>query len=118
MSVSIQYQLPNGLLSSLCYVESNHKNVISYNDGKTNSYGICQIKYETAKHLGFKGTELDLMKPENNIKYAGKYLKHQLTRYNGDVKKAVIAYNRGNAKDLTSTKYQIKVFNRWLIAGG
>jgi len=112
--VSAQFNLPPGLLSSLCYVESKHK-ITAYHkdDGKGNSVGICQIKIQTAKNLGFKGTEKELMKPENNIYYAGAYLQHQRTRYNGDINKAVIAYNIGSAKELTTTKYQAKVFKQW-----
>lgn len=113
VTVSVQLDLPKDLLASLCYVESNHKiHAVAYNDGKTHSYGVCQIKLETAKDLGFKGTEKELMKPENNIYYAGLYLKKQIQRYEC-LKKGVIAYNRGNAKGLTTSKYQIKVYNHW-----
>ena len=115
LSISLQLGLPPGLLSSLCYIESRHvAGVVHYNDGDSSSLGVCQIKYKTAKWLGFKGTSQQLMEPRINILYAGKYLKYQLTRYNWNVKRAVIAYNIGNAKMLTSTKYQRKVFNRWL----
>jgi len=115
--VSVQYGLPNGLLESLCYVESKHKvDAIHYYDGKTHSYGVCQIKLETARSMGFKGTAKQLMQPEINVRYAGLYLTFQIKRYKGNTKKAVIAYNRGNAKGLTSSQYQIKVFNKWLTA--
>jgi soluble lytic murein transglycosylase-like protein len=111
--VSAQYNLPSGLLSSLCMVESRHNiYAIHKDDGKGNSLGICQIKIETARNLGFKGTEKQLMKPQINIKYAGAYLQHQIIRYNS-IQKGVIAYNQGSAKQLTTTKYQTKVFKQW-----
>lgn len=111
--VSAQYNLPSGLLSSLCMVESRHDiNAIHKDDGKGNSLGICQIKYETSKLMGFKGTEKQLMNPTININYAGAYLAHQISRYNS-VQKGVIAYNQGSAKELTTTKYQVKVFKAW-----
>lgn len=114
LSVSVQYGLPARLLSSVCYVETKHVvNSIHYNDGFGNSVGICQIKLATARSLGFKGTEKQLMEPRYNIKYAGKYLRHQIRRYNGNVAKGVIAYNMGHAGDLTTTKYQAKVFRQW-----
>ena len=114
--MSSQYNLPPGLLQSLCYIESNHRvEVINYNDGDGHSYGVCQIKYKTAKYLGFKGTPEQLMEPQNNIKYAAAYLAYQMKRYKGNISKAVIAYNKGNANKLTSTRYQLKVFNRWLV---
>ncbi len=114
MIVSAQFNLPQGLLSSLCYIESKHK-ITAYHkaDGKGNSVGICQIKLSTAKNLGFEGTEKELMQIENNIYYAGKYLQHQRTRYNGSIIKAVIAYNIGSARDLTISHYQFKVFKQW-----
>jgi soluble lytic murein transglycosylase-like protein len=109
-----QYNLPPHLLSSLCYVESRHNvSAVHHDDGGADSLGVCQIKYETAKDMGFKGTPRQLMKPTVNIKYAAKYLTHQINRYNGRIDKAVIAYNRGHAGGLTTSKYQVKVFKQW-----
>jgi len=113
ISAATQFSLPPGLLDSLCYVESKHDiKAIHFNDGGSNSVGICQIKRSTAKDLGFKGTEEDLMKPEINIYYAAAYLNHQIKRY-GQIEKAVIAYNQGHAGKLTNTKYSKKVFKQW-----
>ncbi len=113
MMTTLQLNLPQGLLASLCYVETRHNvNAIHYDDGVGNSIGVCQIKLETAQDLGFEGTEDDLMDPETNIYYAGLYLKHHINKYQA-INKAVIAYNRGNAKGLTSSKYQVKVFKVW-----
>lgn len=111
--------LPQGLLSAVCFVETRHKNVLVVeNDGPSASYGVCQIKAATAKALGFTGTLKDLQDPEVNIYYAGLYLRKQLTRYDGDVVKAVAAYNAGthrvNEKGLTKNrKYVGKVLAAW-----
>lgn len=113
LTVSLQFNLPPGLLSSLCYVESTHKiNKIHVNDGSGNSVGICQIKLKTAKGLGFKGNEKKLMEPSTNIYYAGKYLSHQISRYDS-INKGIIAYNMGHAGALTSTKYYVRVVKEW-----
>ncbi len=114
LTISLQYHIPPGLLQSLCYVESKHVITAVHKDDGTggDSLGVCQIKKSTAKELGFKGTSKQLMKPEMNIKYAAKYLHYQLNRY-GKINKAVIAYNRGNSKGLTTSKYQRKVYNVW-----
>lgn len=102
--------LPPKLLESVCYVESHYDiEAIHHDDGGSSSLGVCQIKLSTARWLGFNGKARDLMKPENNVLYAAKYLKHNLNKYKGNIAKAVISYNRGNAKDLTSTKYSRKV---------
>ncbi len=111
MSVTLFYGLPPGLLSSLCFVETRHQSVIHYNDGKSDSYGICQIKYSTAKELGYTGSPEDLLIPSINISYAGAYLKKQINRYHS-IEKAVIAYNKGHATE-TTTAYQIAVFKQW-----
>jgi soluble lytic murein transglycosylase-like protein len=112
--MSTQFGLPQGLLSSLCYVESTHNvNAIHKDDGRGNSVGVCQIKLETAQWLGFKGTEKQLMDPKTNIYYAAKYLARNSSRYNGDITKAIIAYNIGHAKQLTHTKYSDKVLRQW-----
>jgi soluble lytic murein transglycosylase-like protein len=113
MMASAQNNLPQGLLSSLCYIESGHKvNAFHRHDGKGNSVGICQIKLATAKMLGFKGTEKQLMEPGTNITYAAKYLAKQIKRYHS-MNKGIIAYNMGNAKNLTTSQYQVKVIQYW-----
>lgn len=114
------FDLPPNLLSALCYVESSHNTTaVHHDDGKGASLGICQIKFPTAQLMGFKGTKKDLMLPANNIYYAGKYLKKQLSRYNGDVRKAVAAYNAGTYKEnkqgININKlYVSRVFLAWL----
>jgi soluble lytic murein transglycosylase-like protein len=109
--------LPQGLLSSVCTIESNlNATAIHRHDGHGTSIGVCQIKIIAARHVGFKGTELDLMNPDTNIYFAGKYLKHQLKRYHNSVNKALIAYNMGSTKGLTQTKYSVKVIKQWRAA--
>lgn len=112
---SAKFNLPTNLLASLCYIESHHDvKAINHDDGGGNSVGVCQVKLSTAKWLGFKGTEEQLMKPKTNVYYAGKYLSAQIKRY-GSVKKGVVAYNIGNAKGLTRSKYSDKVLRQWRI---
>lgn len=110
---SQQFNLPRGLLSSVCYVESKH-DITAYhpNDGQGNSVGICQIKISSARLVGFKGSEKELMKPEVNIYYAAAYLAHQRSRYRGNLQKAVISYNMGSAKGFTKTDYSARVFKQ------
>ncbi len=112
--MSAQNHLPANLLNSLCWVESKHNiAAIHHDDGNSDSVGICQIKLATAKSLGFIGTQKQLMGAKINIKYAAKFLAYQIKRYNGNVTKGIIAYNRGNAKGLTATKYSDKVLKQW-----
>lgn len=109
------FNLPEGLLSSLCYVESAHNpKALHIDDGTSNSIGICQVELSTAKWLGFKGSEKDLFNPTINIFYAAMYLQKQIARYN-NVERGVVAYNFGNAKGLTSSQYSSKVIKQWRI---
>jgi soluble lytic murein transglycosylase-like protein len=114
VTISLQFGLPPGLLSSLCFIESAHKvNAVNRDDGHGDSIGVCQIKLKTARYLGFKGSEKDLFLPKNNVYYAAKYLAKQRRRYSGSITKAVISYNIGHAGKLTSSKYQVKVYKHW-----
>ena len=118
-ALSINVELPPGLLSAVCYVESRHKHkAINLNDGGEDSLGVCQIKLNTARLVGFKGTNKQLMHPTTNALYAAKYLKKQLLRYNNDPRKAVAAYNAGKVrynKDglIMNRLYVAKVFKAW-----
>lgn len=107
------FSLPPYLLEAVCLVESGHKaSAISLYDGSSPSYGICQVKLETARQMGFKGTKEQLMKPNRNIYYAAKYLRYQLNRY-GNIESALVAYNQGSVKSKKSTPYSKKVRKAW-----
>lgn len=83
------------LLLAICTHESGLNNVLVPHDGGSPTYGICQVKYDTAKMMGFTGTAEDLMVPKINAKWAATYLKFQKDRYDGDWMKSTAAYNSG-----------------------
>ena len=116
---SSTYHLPPGLISALCYVESNHR-VLAYvaNDRGSPSHGVCQLKLTTARFVGFRGNEKQLRDPKTNINYAAKYLHYQLVRYGGDSVKAIAAYNSGtyhvNARGQIKNRHYVgKVLLAW-----
>jgi soluble lytic murein transglycosylase-like protein len=86
------------LVAAICHVESGHNpKAINIHDGDSPSYGECQVKLKTARWLGFKGRITDLWTNSKiNREWAGNYLRYQLKRYKGDVRKAVSAYNCGS----------------------
>ena len=99
LALSTVYNLPPGLNSAVCWVESSHRvNVVHRDDGGHNSVGICQIQLPTARFLGFKGSEADLYQTDTNLRLSSAYLRYQLLRYRGDVGKAISAYNMGHYK--------------------
>lgn len=83
------------LLLAICTHESGLNNVLVPHDGGSPTYGICQIKYDTAKMIGFTGQAKELMVPATNAKWAAEYLKFQKNRYDGDWMKSTAAYNSG-----------------------
>ncbi|NJO48238.1 MAG: lytic transglycosylase domain-containing protein [Leptolyngbyaceae cyanobacterium RM2_2_4] len=87
--------ISGSLLLAICTHESGLKNVLVPHDGGSPTYGICQVKYDTAKMMGFTGEAKDLMTPEVNTKWAAEYLKYQKSRYDGDWMKSTAAYNSG-----------------------
>lgn len=114
------FNLPTGLLSAVCYVESHHKRgAINPDDGGSPSLGVCQIKRTTANLVGYRGNVETLRTDDHvNAYYAAKYLSLQLNAYDGDLRKAVSAYNAGhhklNENGLTvNREYVSKVFKAW-----
>lgn len=84
------------LLLAICTNETGLNNNVHYNDGKSHSFGICQVKQPTAKMMGYEITSDDLMNPEVNAEVAASYLKYQVERYNGNICKGTAAYNSGS----------------------
>lgn len=101
-------------LVAICQVESGGKSAaINHNDGGSASYGACQIKFATAKSMGYKGTVSRLWLDEDTNRYwAGRYLEYQYNRYSGDIVKAISAYNCG--KSCNNKLYIQKVMQAWL----
>lgn len=118
MTIALKIQSPN-LLPAICWVESNHRNVDNMNDGGSPSYGVCQIKLDTANwmkdHHKIPGPELepdDLRKPEINIFYAGLYVQYLLKRYKGDLNCTISGYNAGSCIKSNQKTYVKKVLEK------
>jgi hypothetical protein len=92
------------LLVAICSHESGgFKHNFAPMDHGSPSFGSCQIKFETAKMVGFTGLPIELMDPKVNSLYAAKYLRFQQTIYGEEDWTALAAaYNAGSY--LESTK--------------
>jgi soluble lytic murein transglycosylase-like protein len=99
------------LLLSVCFVESGHQTAINLSDGGSPSYGICQVKYETALMFGRGVRRSYLLSDSGSADCAARYLAYQLDRYRGDVLRAVSAYNAG-----TATKKNFRYVNKVVLA--
>lgn len=58
-------------------------------------WGLMQILPQTARTMGFRGNPAELLDPEVNLRYAGRYLRGAWLVANGDLDKAVQWYARG-----------------------
>ncbi|MFS8052008.1 lytic transglycosylase domain-containing protein [Rhizobium sp. BR 317] len=66
------YQIPESLIHRVVHRESRY-NPKAYN--RAGYFGLMQIRYNTAKSMGYDGPPTGLLDAETNIKYAAKYLR-------------------------------------------
>lgn len=85
------YEIPEALVHRVVHRESRY-NPAAFNNGH---YGLMQIKYNTAKSMGYTGPASGLFDAENNIKYSVKYLKGAWLVADRDSDGAVKLYARG-----------------------
>ena len=91
------YDLDPALLAAVIYQESRFDADAESSSG---AIGLMQLLPETAKGIalrtgGSRFEVADLYDPEINVRYGAWYQRHQLRRYEGDVRKALAAYNGG-----------------------
>lgn len=84
-----KYSIDKLWFISMMWVESNFDKDCEYKG----AIGLMQIMTSTGKSLGL--TKEQLFIPEYSIEYGAKYLKGNIDRYDGDLKKAISAYNQG-----------------------
>ena len=64
--------------------------------GSGGALGLCQLMFGTARDIDPKvKTRKEVMDPRTNLRLGFTNLRNMLERYDGDVRLAVIAYNRG-----------------------
>lgn len=85
------YSIPESLLHKVVRSES------SYNPAARNGpyLGLMQIRYDTARSMGYKGTPIGLLDAEANLKYGAKYLRgaYLVAGYNAE--RAISLYRSG-----------------------
>ena len=85
------------LVLAVIKIESGN-NRLAYNgsdrDGR-GPYGLMQLKFATARYVGFNGKASDLYDWRTNLKYGVRYLNYQYRRY-GSVPSTLAAYNAGS----------------------
>lgn len=89
------YNMPSELIHRVIRRESRY-NPTAYHRG---NYGLMQIRYNTAKSLGYDGKPEGLFDPETNLKYAIKYLRGAWAVAENNTDSAVRLYARGYYND-------------------
>ena len=91
------YRLEPELLAAVIYTESKFD---SDAESPSGAIGLMQLLPETAAGIaertgGSTFETSDLYDPELNVRYGSWYLRHLLDKYDGDLRKALAAYNGG-----------------------
>jgi soluble lytic murein transglycosylase len=91
------YRLEPELLAAVIYTESKFDPEAESQSG---AIGLMQLLPATAKGIaqrtgGSRFRTEDLYDPELNVRYGSWYLRHLLDKYDGDLGKALAAYNGG-----------------------
>jgi len=92
------------LADSPTYAGQNPRRVSS-------SYGLCQVMLTTAQQYGFFEEPEELFKPAVGLQYGCLHLRRMLQWAQGDVRKALAAYNggQGNWQATQPQRYASKV---------
>lgn len=103
-----EHHIDPAIVMAMAYRESGF-NAEAIGDGG-DSYGLLQIQprwhYGRMERLGCT----DLIDPFQNVTVAVDYLAEQIDRYDGDVAKALVAYNQGSFYE-TITDYALAVLD-------
>ncbi len=87
-----EYGVEDSLVYSIIRQESHfNKNVIS----TASAYGLMQMIIPTARRFDVNVKPIELLSPENSIKYGTHYLSLLLSDYNGSIPTTAASYNGG-----------------------
>ena len=100
------------LVAAIVKTESNfNPRAVGFDPGGY-SWGLGQIKWSTARWLGFRGSKTDLLNPATNLVWMVKYLK-RLARTHPYGWDSVAAYNLGKARWSGHYANSAYVFRVW-----
>lgn len=90
------YGVPESLVHRVVHRESKYDPNAYHKNGY---WGLMQIKYSTAKSMGYQGPPEGLLDPETNLKYAIKYLRGAWLVADNKNDSAIKLYARGYYND-------------------
>jgi soluble lytic murein transglycosylase-like protein len=86
--------VPLSLAHAVVTVESNYNPSVT---GSAGEIGLMQLKLQTARGMGYKGSAKALYDPATNIKFGMKYLGQARKLAGGDLCGTILKYNGGHA---------------------
>jgi soluble lytic murein transglycosylase-like protein len=92
-SYAASYGVPVALANAVIRVESNYQ---PNTTGSAGEIGLMQIKFETARGLGYTGSRQALYDPDTNIRWGMKYLAGAHKLGNGTTCGTILRYNAGH----------------------
>jgi hypothetical protein len=104
-----QHGVPVNLAHAVVRVESNYNPHVT---GRGATIGLMQIKYSTARSMGYKGTVRELFDPAVNVEWGMRYLAGARKIAKGDICGTVLRYQYGHyavRRTNTSARYCGKV---------
>lgn len=109
--------LPKPLARAVVKVESTWNPRLT---GAAGEVGLMQIKFETARHLGYQGTREQLYEPATNVKWGMRYLAGAWKLAGGDECGTVLRYQAGHgAKTMTNAaRTYCERLRRFMVAAG
>lgn len=90
-ATAAQYKLPPALLHKIIKRESNYNPSALFRG----HWGLMQIKYATAKSMGYRGEPKGLLDAATNLEYGGKYLAGAYIVAGGNAERALRLYRSG-----------------------
>lgn len=90
-ATAAEYRLPSALLHKIIKRESNYNPSALFRG----HWGLMQIKYATAKSMGYRGDPKGLLDAATNLKYGGKYLAGAYLVAGGNAERAARLYRSG-----------------------
>lgn len=85
------YDIPESLIHTAVRRESNYNPAAKHGP----YWGLMQIRYDTARSVGYNGPPKGLLDAETNLAYAGAYLANAFRVAGGDAQRAIQLYAKG-----------------------
>ena len=104
--VAESYGIDPAIIIAMCYRESSYNPATIGDQGA--AFGLMQIQPKWHSDRMARLGCTDLLDPYQNVIVGTDYLAEQLIRYDGDMAKALVAYNAGHYKG-TITRYATEV---------